>query len=45
MTDFDMGILNTWAVEKPVESVNNFLNIEGNPQLWKPCFVNLMSKE
>lgn len=31
-------------VEKPVESVNNFLYINRNPQLWKRCFVNHLSK-
>lgn len=31
-------------VEKPVESVNNFLHIGMKPQLWKRCFVNRLSK-
>lgn len=44
-TNFDRGNEGHQPVEKPVESVNNYLHIRGIPQLWKPDFVNLLSKE
>ena len=44
-TNFDRGNDPSNPVENPVECVNNFLHMRCIPQLWKPDFVNLMSKD
>jgi hypothetical protein len=45
VTNFDRGNDCRNPVEKPVECVNNFLHMRCIPQLWKPYFVNLLSKK
>ena len=45
LTNFDRGNDPSNPVENPVECVNNFLHMRCIPQLWKPDFVNLMSKD
>jgi hypothetical protein len=43
-TNYDRGVCRGKAVDKSVESVNNFLHMLGIQQLWKLDFVNRLSK-
>lgn len=43
-TNYAGGVCDTEPVDKSVESVNNFLHNRCIQQLWKPDFVNRLSK-